>query len=121
MPVTVEANIVVPMKLMEMADRSSGMLARNVTLELIAPAGGAAAAGLDATAGTKESGRTAAARAMARRLLMRQDFAVGSRAPAETIRSGRGPRGASPGPGAPRCRSADRAAPASRCLQRARR
>src|SRR4051795_5616364 len=106
MPVTVDANIVEPMKLMEMADASSGMLARNVTLGLIAPAGGGAAATcVEAAAGRKESGRTAAASAVARRLLMRQDFAVGSPAPA---RSAPVRRGASPARGGPRCRSAGR-------------
>src|SRR4051794_13547798 len=43
MPVTVEANIVLPMKFSEMAERSSGMLARNVTPWLMSPTGGGAA------------------------------------------------------------------------------
>src|SRR4051794_35411810 len=73
MPVTVDANIVVPRKSIEMALASSGMLARNCTPWLIAPAGGAGgAAGVAAAPGSTDRGSTTAHAAVRRRRSTRE-------------------------------------------------
>src|SRR4051812_10743693 len=68
MPVTVDANIVLPRKSMEMALARLGMLARNCTPELMAPAGGArGVAGVEAAPGSTDRGSTTAQAAVRRR------------------------------------------------------
>src|SRR3954471_10467668 len=68
MPVTVDAYIVLSRKSIEMADASSGRLARNCTPGLIAPAGGATGAAVVAAApGRTDRGSTTAHAAVRRR------------------------------------------------------
>src|SRR3954470_14112831 len=65
---TVDANIVSPMKLMEMADASSGRLIRNCTPGLMAPAGGpGGAVVVAAEPGRTDRGSTTAQAAVRRR------------------------------------------------------